>query len=62
MLGGYMIIMLILFTNFYVHEYITRGNDAKRRKQQLDNSNKISKGGFSPKKSSQQNGMAKKHT
>ena len=32
MLNGYMIIMLILFTNFYIHEYVTRSNDAKRRK------------------------------
>ena len=36
MLSGYMIIMLILFTNFYIHEYITRSNDNKRRKQKLD--------------------------
>lgn len=33
MLNGYMIVMLILFTNFYIHEYVTRSNDAKRRKQ-----------------------------
>jgi len=32
-LGSYMIIMLILFTNFYVHEYITKSNDNKRHKQ-----------------------------
>ncbi len=28
-----MIIMLILFTNYYIDEYITRSNDNKRRKQ-----------------------------
>jgi len=36
MLGGYMIIMLILFANFYIHEYITKSNDNKRRKQKLN--------------------------
>ncbi len=28
--------MLILFMNYYAHEYITRNNDTKRRKQKLD--------------------------
>jgi hypothetical protein len=42
MLGGYMIIMLILFTNFYIHEYVTRGNDAKRQKQKLEQTHKMS--------------------
>jgi len=40
MLNGYMIIMLILFTNFFIHEYVTKSNDAKRRKQRLANENK----------------------
>jgi len=35
-----MIIMLILFTNFFIHEYVTKSNDAKRRKQRLANENK----------------------
>jgi hypothetical protein len=55
MLNGYMIIMLILFTNFFIHEYITRSNDAKRRKQKLEQTQKISDDG-----SSRQNGITKK--
>lgn len=62
MLGGYMIIMLTLFTNFYIHEYITRSNDAKRRKQNLENSTKTSQSGVSSKKPLHQNGMTKKVT
>jgi len=42
MLNGYMIIMLILFTNFFIHEYVTRSNDAKRRKQRLGQTKKLS--------------------
>lgn len=61
MLGGYMVIMLILFTNFYIHEYITRSNDAKRRKQQRANEKKIPNGGSIMTKQSRQNGIAKKH-
>ncbi|CAF0863082.1 unnamed protein product [Adineta steineri] len=33
MLGGYMITMLFLFRNFYVHAYVTKKNESKRAKQ-----------------------------
>jgi hypothetical protein len=56
MLNGYMVIMLILFMNFYIHEYVTRSNDAKRRKQKLEQTQKIFHDG-----SSRQNGITKKH-
>jgi len=56
MLNGYMVIMLILFMNFYIHEYVTRSNDAKRRKQKLEQTQKISNDG-----TSRQNGIMKKH-
>lgn len=37
-----MIIMLFLFTNFYVHEYIKKTNDTKRRMQKKDiNNNEV---------------------
>ena len=42
MLGGYMVIMLVLFTNFYIHEYVTRSNDKKRRQQKLKRGDKAS--------------------
>ncbi len=51
-----MVIMLILFLNFYIHEYVTRSNDAKRRKQKLEQTRKTSDDA-----SSRQNGVAKKH-
>ncbi|CAF0800193.1 unnamed protein product, partial [Didymodactylos carnosus] len=35
LLGGYMIMMLILFINFYFQEYITRSNERKRPKSHL---------------------------
>jgi len=59
MLGGYMVIMLILFTNFYIHEYVTRSNDAKRRKQKIEQTQKLA--GDEPP--SRQNGIKsnKKH-
>ncbi len=56
-----MIVMLILFMNFYIHEYITRSNDAKRRKQKLEQTQKTSTDELSPTKSSRQNGINKKH-
>lgn len=56
MLNGYMIIMLILFTNFYIHEYVTRSNDAKRRKLKAEQTSKIS-----PDEPPRQNGITKKH-
>ncbi len=56
MLNGYMIIMLILFTNFFIHEYITRSNDAKRRKQKAEQTQKIA-----DDESPRQNGITKKH-
>jgi hypothetical protein len=40
MLFGYMIIMLILFGNFYINEYINKSNDAKRKQQQKSNDKK----------------------
>ena len=54
MLSTYMIIMLLLFTNFYIHEYVTRSNDIKRRKlkSNIDESTN---------KSSKPNGVTKKH-
>jgi hypothetical protein len=55
MLNGYMIIMLILFANFFIHEYITKSNDAKRRKQRLEQTKKISSD-----ESPRQNGITKK--
>lgn len=57
LLGGYMIVMLILFTNFYVHEYITRSNDAKRRKQKLEHSKKLNGIESTDKKSTKINGI-----
>jgi len=57
-----MIVMLILFMNFYIHEYITRSNDAKRRKQKLEQTQKTSNDELSTTKSSRQNGINKKHT
>jgi hypothetical protein len=47
--------------NFYIHEYITRSNDAKRRKQKLEQTQKTSTDELSPTKSSRQNGINKKH-
>jgi hypothetical protein len=55
MLNGYMIIMLILFSNFFYHEYITRSNDAKRRKQRLEQTKTMHHD-----QASQQNGIIKK--
>jgi hypothetical protein len=55
MLNGYMIIMLILFSNFFYHEYVTRSNDAKRRKQKSEQTKNISNN-----ESLRQNGMTKK--
>jgi hypothetical protein len=48
--------------NFYIHEYITRSNDAKRRKQKLEQTQKTSYDELSTTKSSRQNGINKKHT
>lgn len=56
-----MIIMLILFMNFYIHEYVTRSNDAKRRKQRLEHTHKVANDGTSTTKPSRQNGIARKH-
>jgi hypothetical protein len=33
-----MILMLVLFMNYYVHEYVTRTNNIKRLKQKSDTS------------------------
>lgn len=35
----YMIIMMILFSNFYIHEYVKKTNDAKKRKSTKDINN-----------------------
>jgi hypothetical protein len=51
-----MVVMLILFMNFYIHEYVTRSNDAKRRKQKLEQTRKTSDDA-----TSRQNGINKKH-
>lgn len=41
----YMIIMMTLFTNFYIHEYVKKTNEVKRKKLMSDiNNNKISNG------------------
>ena len=56
LLNGYMIVMLILFSNFFYHEYITRSNDAKRRKQRLEQG-KVKVNG---ELSSHKNGIIKK--
>jgi len=61
MLNGYMIIMLILFTNFYIHEYVTRSNDAKRRKQRLE-TQKSSGTGSLTTSSPRKNGVKRKET
>jgi len=62
MLGGYMVMMLILFMNFYIHEYVTRSNDAKRRKQKLEQTCKTSDGEITTKHASRKNGITnKKH-
>ncbi|CAF5007578.1 unnamed protein product [Rotaria sp. Silwood1] len=61
MLGGYMIIMMILFTNFYIHEYVTQSNERKRCKQKLENNSKESNDGSTVTKRFQQNGTTKKH-
>jgi len=55
MLNGYMIVMLILFTNFFIHEYVLRSNDIKRRKQKLEQTQKVVND-----ESPRQNGLAKK--
>jgi len=61
MLSTYMIIMLILFLNFYIHEYVTRSNDAKRRKQKLEQTGKAADAGSATAtKSIGQNGTRKK--
>ncbi|CAF0732189.1 unnamed protein product [Adineta steineri] len=60
MLSGYMIIMLILFTNFFIHEYITRSNDAKRRKQKSEIIDKTSNDESTTKKPMRKNGVNKK--
>jgi hypothetical protein len=61
MLSTYMIIMLILFLNFYIHEYVTRSNDAKRRKQKLEQTGKAAEAGSTTAtKSIGQNGTRKK--
>ncbi|CAF1672360.1 unnamed protein product [Adineta ricciae] len=60
MLSTYMIIMLLLFTNFYIHEYVTRSNDVKRRKLKTNQINQ-STDDQSTNKSSKQNGVTKKH-
>jgi len=53
----YMIIMMCLFTNFFVHEYIKKTNDAKRKMQLKDiNNNTISNGHH--KQSKHVNGVA----
>lgn len=53
----YMIIMLILFTNFFIHEYIKKTNDAKRKMQRKDiNNNQISNGHKSHKEGHAKNG------
>lgn len=52
-----MIIMLILFTNFFIHEYIKKTNDAKRKMQRNDiNNNQISNGHKSHKEGHAKNG------
>ncbi|RNA39223.1 elongation of very long chain fatty acids 2-like [Brachionus plicatilis] len=43
LLSSYMVIMLALFTNFYVHEYIKKTNDAKRRRNLKDLNNNVVK-------------------
>lgn len=53
----YMIIMMCLFTNFFVHEYIKKTNDAKRKMQLKDiNNNTIVNGHH--KQSKHVNGVA----
>ncbi|CAF1104585.1 unnamed protein product [Brachionus calyciflorus] len=39
LLGSYMIIMLILFTNFYIHEYVKKTNATKRQRMNIDLNN-----------------------
>lgn len=58
LLNGYMIVMLILFTNFFIHEYVTKSNDAKRRKQKLENDKKS--GVTTETKSPRKNGARRK--
>jgi hypothetical protein len=60
MLNGYMVIMLVLFTNFYIKEYVTRSNDAKRRKLKEQESTALSAGDATPKKSPRANGVTKR--
>lgn len=60
MLGGYMVIMLVLFTNFYIQEYVTRNNDRKRRQQKLKLGDKVSDDETSPAtQSARPNGVKK---
>jgi hypothetical protein len=56
-----MIIMLIFFINYYIHEYATRSNDGKRPKQQLENRHKLSNDEAKMTEPSHQNGIPKKH-
>jgi len=60
-LSIYMIMMLILFMNFYIHEYTTRSNDGKRLKRQSENRHKLSNDGSTTTERSRQNGMLSKH-
>ncbi len=44
LLVGYMMVMIVLFSNFYIHEYVEKSNEAKRRRvQQQKNEQKIQK-------------------
>lgn len=57
-----MVIMLILFMNFYIHEYVTRSNDAKRRKQRLEQSKKLDGDQIHKKTDGRVNGLHKTKT
>jgi hypothetical protein len=51
LLSGYMILMLVLFTNFYIHAYIIRRRSENYRKQDANGSCASAEGDKNPKHS-----------
>jgi hypothetical protein len=50
LLANYMIIMLILFSNFYLHEYIKKSNELKKKRALGESESKSIKSGDSKKR------------
>ena len=45
LLASYMVIMLVLFSNFYIHEYIKKSNELKKKRDLAGLETKPSKNG-----------------